>query len=102
MGGIAYHLVAAKEGTASQIARIPLSPFGRFPRSPAAGKVAALSTLERTMESAIFTLGALGVLVAAGWVIDLLVHREPPSRIQRLMATQIQRSTAAIRGGQEA
>jgi hypothetical protein len=54
------------------------------------------------MESAIFTLGALAVLVAAGWIIDLLVHREPPSRMQRLMATQIQRSTAAIRGGQEA
>ncbi|MDM0109304.1 hypothetical protein QTH97_30510 [Variovorax sp. J22R24] len=26
------------------------------------------------MESAIFTLGALAVLVAAGWIIDLLVH----------------------------
>lgn len=50
------------------------------------------------MDSAIFTLGALAVLVAAGWVIDLLVHREPPTRMQRLMATQIRRSSAAIRG----
>lgn len=54
------------------------------------------------MESAIFTLGALAVLVAVGWVIDLLVHREPPTRTERLMASQIQRSTAVIRGGQEA
>ncbi|SEB23722.1 hypothetical protein [Variovorax sp. YR216] len=53
------------------------------------------------MESAIFSLGALAVLVTAGWVIELLVHREPPSRMQRLMASQIQRSAAAIRGGQE-
>lgn len=54
------------------------------------------------MESAIFSLGALAVLVTVGWVIDLLVHREPPTRMQRLMASQIQRSAAVIRGGQEA
>lgn len=54
------------------------------------------------MESAIFTLGALAVLVSAGWIIDLLVHREPPSRLERLMAMQLRRSTSAIRGGQEA
>ncbi|SEB24531.1 hypothetical protein [Variovorax sp. YR216] len=53
------------------------------------------------MESTIFTLGALAVLVAAGWIIDLLVYREPPTRMQRLMASQIRRSTAVIRGGQE-
>jgi hypothetical protein len=50
------------------------------------------------MESAIFTLGALAVLVAAGWIIELIVHREPPSRIERLMSAQLQRSARAIRG----
>ncbi|MBO9651096.1 MAG: hypothetical protein J7605_21530 [Variovorax sp.] len=54
------------------------------------------------MESAIFSLGALAVLVAVGWVIELLVHREPPTRMQRMMASQIQRSAAVIRGGREA
>ncbi|MBB3181697.1 hypothetical protein [Variovorax sp. Sphag1AA] len=51
------------------------------------------------MESEIFSLGALAVLVTVGWVIDLVVHREPPTRMQRLMAAQIQRSAAVIRGG---
>ena len=54
------------------------------------------------MESAIFSLGALAVLVTVGWVIELLVHREPPTRMQQLMASQLERSAAAIRGGQEA
>ena len=40
------------------------------------------------MSSAIFTLGALAVLVAAGWIIDVLAHRPPPTRLQRLMTRQ--------------
>ncbi len=50
------------------------------------------------MNSAIFTLAALGGLVAVGWIIDLLVHHTPPTRLERLMAAQIRRSTDAIRG----
>jgi hypothetical protein len=50
------------------------------------------------MDSAIFTLAALGALVAVGWVIDLLAHRAPPTHLERLMAAQIRRSTDAIRG----
>ena len=53
------------------------------------------------MESAIFSLGALAVLVTVGWIIDLLVHREPPTRMQRLMASQIKRSATVIRGRRE-
>jgi len=49
------------------------------------------------MDSAIFTLAALGGLVAVGWIIDLLVHRTPPTHLERLMAAQIRRSTDAIR-----
>jgi len=50
------------------------------------------------MDSAIFTLGALAVVVAAGWVIDLLRHRTPQTRMQRLLAQQVRRSTRAIEG----
>ena len=50
------------------------------------------------MESAIFTLAALGALVAVGWGIDLLVHRTPPTRLERLMAAQLRRSSDVIRG----
>jgi hypothetical protein len=50
------------------------------------------------MDSAIFTLAALGALVAVAWIIDLLVHRTPPTRLERMMAAQIRRSTDAIRG----
>ena len=50
------------------------------------------------MNSEIYILGALALLVAAGWLIDLIVHRTPPTRMQRLMAKQIERSTRAIQG----
>lgn len=50
------------------------------------------------MESAIFTLATLAVVVAAGWAVDLLLHRSPATRMQRLMAQQLERSTRAIEG----
>ena len=53
------------------------------------------------MESAIMSLGALAVLVTVGWVIELHVHREPPTRMERPIASQIQRSAAVIGGGRE-
>jgi hypothetical protein len=52
------------------------------------------------MDSEICTLVALGLLVAAGWIIDVLVHRDPPTRMERLMRNQIRRWTDAIRGTQ--
>jgi len=38
------------------------------------------------MISAILTLGVLALLVAAGWVIELVAHRTPPTRLQRRLA----------------
>jgi hypothetical protein len=76
------------------------APFGPFTEASGKGKVRVVNdhTTERTMDSAIFTLAALGALVAIGWVIDLVVHREPQTRLERLLAAQLQRSTNAIRG----
>jgi hypothetical protein len=51
------------------------------------------------MNSAICTLGVLALLVAAGWVIELLAHRTPPSRMQRrLAAARSARSSRSARG----
>lgn len=50
------------------------------------------------MDSPILTLGALAVLVTCGWIIDVLAHRAPPTRMQRLLASQLERSADAIRG----
>ena len=50
------------------------------------------------MDSAILTLGALAVVVVAGWAIDLLLHRTPQTRMQRMMAQQLRRSARAIEG----
>lgn len=59
-----------------------------------------LQPSERKMFSAILTLSALGVLVTAGWIFELLVHRDPPTRMESLMSQQLQlqRSTEDIRG----
>jgi hypothetical protein len=53
------------------------------------------------MDSEICTLVALALLVAGGWIIDVLIHREPPTRLERMMRRQIRRSSDAIRGAQE-
>jgi hypothetical protein len=57
-----------------------------------------LSNREQIMDSAILTLGALALVVAAGWAIDLLLHRTPQTRMQRMMAQQLRRSARAIEG----
>ncbi|MGJ7510554.1 hypothetical protein [Variovorax sp. GT1P44] len=49
------------------------------------------------MDSEICTLVVLALLVAGGWIIDVLIHREPPTRIERLMRRQVRRSPDAIR-----
>ena len=49
------------------------------------------------MDSEIFTLGGLAILVAAGWLIDLLGHRSPPA-LEREMANQIKKSAETLRG----
>lgn len=49
------------------------------------------------MDSEVLTLGALAILVAGGWLIDLLSHRDP-SPLQRQMADQIKKSLDTIRG----
>ena len=51
----------------------------QHPTGGTRGKVLCLSTIpERTMSSAISTLGALAVLVAAGWIIDVPAHGHRP------------------------
>jgi hypothetical protein len=50
------------------------------------------------MDSAIITLGALAVVLAAGWAVDLLLHRTPQTRMQRMMAQQLERSARALEG----
>ena len=49
------------------------------------------------MDSEVLTLGALAILVAGGWLIDVLSHRDP-SPLQRQMAHQIKKSVDTIRG----
>lgn len=50
------------------------------------------------MDSEVLTLGALAVLVAGGWLIDLLSHRSS-SELQREMVNRIKKSADTIRGG---
>ena len=49
------------------------------------------------MDSEVLTLGALAILVAGGWLIDVLSHRGS-SPLQRRMASQIKKSAETIRG----
>ena len=49
------------------------------------------------MDSEILTLGALAILVAGGWLIDLLGHRGS-SELQREMVNRIKKSADTIRG----
>jgi hypothetical protein len=49
------------------------------------------------MDTEVFTLGALAILVAGGWLIDLLGHRAP-SALEREMVAQIKKSAETIRG----
>ncbi|SEA80241.1 hypothetical protein [Variovorax sp. YR216] len=49
------------------------------------------------MDSEVFTIGALALLVAGGWLIDLLNHREE-SRLSRGMARQLKKSADTLHG----
>lgn len=49
------------------------------------------------MDSEVVTLGVLAIVVAGGWLIDLLSHRAPTS-LQRQMANQLKKSADTIRG----
>lgn len=49
------------------------------------------------MDSEVWTLGALAIVVAAGWLIDVLGHRGG-SPLQRRMVQQIKKSADTIRG----
>jgi hypothetical protein len=49
------------------------------------------------MDSEVFTLGALAILVAGGWLIDLLSQRGS-ARFRRDMARQIRKSSETIHG----
>jgi hypothetical protein len=75
---------------------VHLADFQDHPHAPK--WILYLQPSEQNMISAILTFSALGAVVTAGWVIDLLVRREPPTRIEKLMSEQLRRSTDAIRG----
>jgi hypothetical protein len=49
------------------------------------------------MDSEVLTLGALAVLVAGGWLIDVLNHLGA-TPLQRRMLRQIKKSVDTIRG----
>ena len=49
------------------------------------------------MDSEVLTIGALALLVAGGWLIDLLNHRDE-SRLSRSMIRHIQKSADALHG----
>jgi len=49
------------------------------------------------MDSEVLTLVALAVLVAGGWLVDVLNHLES-SPLQRRMVQQIKKSADTIRG----
>ncbi|MDM0013475.1 hypothetical protein QTH87_13620 [Variovorax sp. J22P168] len=49
------------------------------------------------MDSEVVTLGVLAIVVAGGWLIDVLSHRSP-SPLQRQMVNQIKKSADTIRG----
>ena len=49
------------------------------------------------MDSEVLTIGALALLVAGGWLIDLLTHREE-SRLSRSMIRHIKKSAATLHG----
>lgn len=49
------------------------------------------------MDTEVFTLGALAILVAAGWLIDLFGHRTPAA-LEREISRQIKKSADTIRG----
>jgi hypothetical protein len=52
---------------------------------------------EIVMDSEIFTMVALAVLIAGGWLIDL-IHQRGTTRLQRHMADQLKKSADTIRG----
>jgi hypothetical protein len=49
------------------------------------------------MDSEIFTMGALAVVLAGAWLIDLLGHRSS-SPLEREMTRQLKKSAETIRG----
>ena len=49
------------------------------------------------MDSEMLTLAILAIMVAAGWLIDVLRQRTP-SPLQREMVRQIRKSAETIRG----
>ena len=49
------------------------------------------------MDSEIFTMIALALLVAGGWLIDVL-HQRGSSRFHREMSNQLKKSADTIRG----
>jgi len=49
------------------------------------------------MDSEIFTLGALAVVIAGAWLIDLLGHHGS-SPLERDLARQLKKSSDTIRG----
>lgn len=49
------------------------------------------------MDSEVFTIGALALLVAGGWLIDLLNHREE-SWLGRSMLRHIKKSADTLHG----
>ncbi|MGJ7507004.1 hypothetical protein [Variovorax sp. GT1P44] len=49
------------------------------------------------MDSEIFTMIALALLVAGGWLIDV-IHQRGTSRFQRHMTDQLRKSADTIRG----
>jgi hypothetical protein len=59
-------------------------------------KLREFLTPERTMETEALTLGGLALLVAIGWIVDVLVHRSPQAHIDRRAADQLQRSARVI------
>lgn len=69
-----------------------------IPKGPARAQSHATDDpWEIDMDSEVFTIAALALLVAGGWLIDLLNHREE-SRLSRGMARQIKKSTDTIHG----
>ncbi|MBO9513840.1 MAG: hypothetical protein J7549_06940 [Variovorax sp.] len=49
------------------------------------------------MDSEVLTMGVLALLVAGGWLIDLLNHREE-SRFRRHVARQLKKSADTLHG----
>jgi hypothetical protein len=65
--------------------------------SPGASKFKVSKVREIVMDSEIFTMIALAVLVAGGWLIDVL-HQRGTSRFHRDMTDQLKKSADTIRG----